>query len=185
MALGLRLSNEPKMLSINMYVSIHQYSVVLQTLQQEEWKLKVQLTMNPDHRFAFASLAQVPSWCTRVRIRENADLTKLFKIAAHKANKFRAQNRLLRVVTGTNYVCKARYLQLNDSLADALEHVSEHEGYIYESVQGHSRARFHLMHALLSHPHKIAFKKIMSLVFYFQLRTRAFHSFTTYLTYYT
>lgn len=39
-----------------------------------------------------------------------------------------------------------------DSLVDALEHVSEYEGYIYESGQGLSRVLFRLMCVLLSHP---------------------------------
>ncbi|KAI3995086.1 hypothetical protein MKX01_031888 [Papaver californicum] len=74
------------------------------------------LTINPDHRFAFASLAQVASWHQKEFSNEvgsaiaslrglvyshspqgNADLTQLFRIAAHEAKKSRAQNCLLRV----------------------------------------------------------------------------------------
>lgn len=39
-----------------------------------------------------------------------------------------------------------------DSLVDALEHVSEYEGYIFESGQGLSRVLFRHMCMLLSHP---------------------------------
>ncbi|KAI3922238.1 hypothetical protein MKX01_005927 [Papaver californicum] len=74
------------------------------------------LTINPDHRFAFASLAQIASWHQKEFSNEvgsaiaalwglvyshspqgNTDLTQLFRIASHEANKSRAQNRLLRV----------------------------------------------------------------------------------------
>ncbi|KAI3917583.1 hypothetical protein MKW98_021345 [Papaver atlanticum] len=74
------------------------------------------VTINPDHRFSFASLAQVASWHQKefsngvgsaiAALRglvythspqENADLTQLFRIAAHEAKKSVAQNRLLRV----------------------------------------------------------------------------------------
>lgn len=39
-----------------------------------------------------------------------------------------------------------------DALVDALEHVSEHEGYIFESGQGLARVLFRHMCVLLSHP---------------------------------
>ena len=39
-----------------------------------------------------------------------------------------------------------------DALVDALEHVSEYEGYIYESGQGLTRTLFRHMCILLSHP---------------------------------
>ncbi|KAI3992519.1 hypothetical protein MKX01_022610 [Papaver californicum] len=74
------------------------------------------LTINLDHRFASASLAQVASWHQKEFSNEvgpaiaalrglvyshslqgNADLTQLLRIAAHEAKKSRAQNRLLRV----------------------------------------------------------------------------------------
>ncbi|RZC68422.1 hypothetical protein C5167_031660 [Papaver somniferum] len=74
---------------------------------------------NPDHRFASASLAQVASWHQKefsngvgsaiaslrglvysLSPQGNADLTQLFRIAAHEAKKSRAQNRLLRVMLG-------------------------------------------------------------------------------------
>ncbi|RZC68425.1 hypothetical protein C5167_031661 [Papaver somniferum] len=157
------------------------------------------LTINPDHRFAFASLAQVASWHQKEFSNEvgsaiaalrglvyshspqgNADLTQLFRIAAHEAKKSRAQNRLLRVIliycrssskpqyqwpaNQKTFTLDVIYLHdkpdpekncpqdVYDSLVDALEHVSEHEGYIYESGQGLSRVLFRLMCVLLSHP---------------------------------
>ena len=39
-----------------------------------------------------------------------------------------------------------------DALVDALEHVSEYEGYIHESGQGLTRVLFRYMCVLLSHP---------------------------------
>lgn len=39
-----------------------------------------------------------------------------------------------------------------DSLVDAVEHVSEYEGYIFESGQGLARSVFKPMSILLSHP---------------------------------
>lgn len=39
-----------------------------------------------------------------------------------------------------------------DALVDALEHVSEYEGYILESGQGLARILFRQMFILLSHP---------------------------------
>lgn len=42
--------------------------------------------------------------------------------------------------------------EVYDSLVDALEHVSEFEGYILESGQGLTRTLFRHMCVLLSHP---------------------------------
>lgn len=39
-----------------------------------------------------------------------------------------------------------------DALVDALEHVSEYEGYILESGQGLARVLFRFTYILLSHP---------------------------------
>lgn len=39
-----------------------------------------------------------------------------------------------------------------DALVDALEHVSEYEGYILESGQGLARVLFRIMYVLLLHP---------------------------------
>lgn len=41
-----------------------------------------------------------------------------------------------------------------DALVDALEHVSEHEGYIFESGQGLARVLFKQTCLLLCHPHQ-------------------------------
>ncbi|KAF5939998.1 hypothetical protein HYC85_021165 [Camellia sinensis] len=77
--------------------------------------INAKLTINPDHRFAFASLGKSASWLRKEFSSEvesamaafrglsvdsssgHADLTQLFRIAAHEAKKSRAQNRILRV----------------------------------------------------------------------------------------
>ncbi|KAM2714354.1 hypothetical protein EV2_044114 [Malus domestica] len=78
--------------------------------------INAKLTINPEHRFAFATLGKAASWLRRefssevesahaaLRILSaipssgNADLTGLFRIASHEAKKSRSQNRILRVV---------------------------------------------------------------------------------------
>ncbi|XP_071705077.1 uncharacterized protein [Rutidosis leptorrhynchoides] len=109
----------------------------------------------------------------------HADLTHLFKVANHEAKKSRAQNRLLRVIllycrssvvphhqwttTQKLFTLDVVYLhdkpgsnncpqQVYDSLVDALEQVSEYEGYIFESGQGLTRVLYRHMCTLLSHP---------------------------------
>ncbi|CBI20617.3 unnamed protein product, partial [Vitis vinifera] len=74
------------------------------------------LAINSDHRFAFAALGKTASWLQREFSSEvdsaiaalrglsvdgscgNADLTQLFRVAAHEAKKSRAQNRIFRVL---------------------------------------------------------------------------------------
>ncbi|GFP88065.1 hypothetical protein PHJA_000950200 [Phtheirospermum japonicum] len=112
---------------------------------------------------------------------DNADLTQLFKVATHEAKKSRAQNRIFRVIliycrssmlpqyelppTVKLFTLDVMYLHdkpgpencpqtVYDSLIDALEHVSEFEGYIFESGQGLTRSLFRHMCVLLSHPHQ-------------------------------
>ncbi|XP_043722204.1 uncharacterized protein LOC122669498 [Telopea speciosissima] len=157
------------------------------------------LAINPEHRFAFAALGQSASWL-RKEFRSDAesaiaalrmisiapdssygqaDLTHLFRVAAHEAKKSRAQNRIFRLIliycrssVQPQYQWPANlklftldvvYLhdkpgpdncpqKVYDSLVDALEHVSEHEGYIFETGQGLSRVLFRHMCVLLSHP---------------------------------
>ncbi|KAL3650765.1 hypothetical protein CASFOL_007168 [Castilleja foliolosa] len=109
----------------------------------------------------------------------NADLTQLFKVATHQAKKSRAQNRIFRVIliycrssmlpqyqlppTLKLFTLDVMYLHdkpgpencpqtVYDSLIEALEHVSEFEGYIFESGQGLTRSLFRHMCVLLSHP---------------------------------
>ncbi|KAF3660110.1 putative protein EARLY FLOWERING 3-like [Capsicum annuum] len=156
----------------------------------------------------------------------HADLTQLFRVAAHEAKKSRAQNRILRVLlscarklkkngyassAGDSIIaisngirvalvvvnnllevimgfekvllyCRSStppqhqwpatqklftldvvYLhdkpgpdncpqKVYDALVEALEHVSEYEGYIFESGQGLTRVLFRHMCTLLSHP---------------------------------
>ncbi|KAJ4840638.1 hypothetical protein Tsubulata_049837, partial [Turnera subulata] len=79
--------------------------------------INTKLFINPDHRFAFATLAKSASWLRKefssdlesavATVRGvsatsscgQADLTHLFKMAAHEAKKSNAQNRILRVVS--------------------------------------------------------------------------------------
>ncbi|KAI8530984.1 hypothetical protein RHMOL_Rhmol11G0102500 [Rhododendron molle] len=159
--------------------------------------INAKLTINPDHRFAFATLAKSASWLRKEFSSEvdsamaafrglsvdsssgHADLTQLFRIATHEAKKSRVQNRILRVIliycrSSTQphhqwpvnqkiFTLDVLYLhdkpgpdncpqKVYDSLVDALEHVTEFEGYIFESGQGLSRVLFRYMCVLLSHP---------------------------------
>ncbi|KAI4316550.1 hypothetical protein L6164_024524 [Bauhinia variegata] len=108
-----------------------------------------------------------------------ADLTNLFLAAAYEAKRSRMQNRILRViliycrssvrpqyqwpVNQKSFTLDVMYLHdkpgpdncpqdVYDTLVDALEHVSEYEGYIFESGQGLARVLFRHMCVLLSHP---------------------------------
>ncbi|XAR70811.1 hypothetical protein NMG60_11027815 [Bertholletia excelsa] len=159
--------------------------------------INAKLTINPDHRFAFVTLGKSASWLRKEFSSEvdsavaalrglsvdstsgYADLTQLFRIAAHEAKKSRAQNRILRViliycrssaqpqhqwpVNQKLFTFDVIYLhdkpgpencpqKVYDALVDALEHVTEYEGYIFESGQGLSRVLFRHMCLLLSHP---------------------------------
>ncbi|PIA33034.1 hypothetical protein AQUCO_04200050v1 [Aquilegia coerulea] len=159
--------------------------------------INAKLAINPDHRFGFAALGQYASMHRRDFSNNvesafsvlkaftasasfgQADLTQLFRIAAHEAKKSRAQNRILRVIfiycrssLRPHYQWSANqklftldviYLhdkpspkncpqKVYDALVDALEHVSEEEGYILESGQGLSRVLFRQMCLLLAHP---------------------------------
>ncbi|CDP08236.1 unnamed protein product [Coffea canephora] len=156
------------------------------------------LAINPDHRFAFTVLGKSVSWLRKEFSGEvdaalsafrglsadssssgQADLTQLFRIAAHEAKKSRAQNRILRVIlmycrssvppqhqwlaTQKVFTLDVIYLhdkpgpdncpqKVYDSLVEALELVTEYEGYIYESGQGLTRILLRHMCILLSHP---------------------------------
>ncbi|XP_010526066.1 PREDICTED: uncharacterized protein LOC104803734 [Tarenaya hassleriana] len=155
------------------------------------------LSINPDHRFAFATLSKSAAWLKKDFTSDvesavaalrglsatsscgRADLTFLFRAAAHEAKKSRAQNRILRVVliycrssvkpthdwpvNQKVFTLDVMYMhdkpspdncpqQVYDSLVDAVEHVSEYEGYIFESGQGLARSLFKPMSVLLSHP---------------------------------
>ncbi|KAK6912791.1 hypothetical protein RJ641_022392 [Dillenia turbinata] len=159
--------------------------------------VNAKLTINPDHRFAFSVLGKSASWLRKEFSSEvesamaalrglsadtsygQADLTHLFRIAAHEAKKSHAQNRILRVIliycrsslppqhqwlsNQKTFTLDVIYLhdkpgsdncpqRVYDALVDALEQVSEFEGYIYESGQGLTRVLFRHMCILLSHP---------------------------------
>ncbi|XP_060173616.1 uncharacterized protein LOC132604222 [Lycium barbarum] len=160
--------------------------------------VNAKLTINLDHRFAFAGLGKSAFWVRKEFTSEldsiisacrgisavdapsgHADLTQLFRVAAHEAKKSRAQNRILRVIllycrssmppqhqwpaTQKLFTLDVVYLhdkpgpdncpqKVYDGLVEALEHVSEYEGYIFESGQGLTRVLFRHMCTLLSHP---------------------------------
>uniref|UniRef100_A0A453QP93 BRISC and BRCA1-A complex member 1 n=1 Tax=Aegilops tauschii subsp. strangulata TaxID=200361 RepID=A0A453QP93_AEGTS len=108
-----------------------------------------------------------------------ADLTHLFKIAYEEGKRAETQGRLLRVVLiycrsstkphhqwpvkPKNFTMDIVYLHdkptadncpqnVYDALVDALEHVSQYEGYILESGQGLARVLFRQICIILSHP---------------------------------
>ncbi|KAA8521300.1 hypothetical protein F0562_011954 [Nyssa sinensis] len=143
--------------------------------------VNAKLAINPDHRFAFTVLGKSASWLRKEFSSEvdsavaavrglsadsssgHADLTHLFRVAAHEAKKSRAQNRIFRVIliycrssvqphhqwpaSQKLFTLDVMYLhdkpgpdncpqKVYDALVEALEHVSEYEGYIFESGQG-------------------------------------------------
>nr|CAD1822191.1 unnamed protein product [Ananas comosus var. bracteatus] len=156
------------------------------------------VAINSDHRFALSALSQSVSWVRKeftndinlvteaVRSLTTvespsglADITQLFRIAAHEAKKSRAQGRIFRViliycrssvrphhqwpVSQKLFTMDVIYLhdkpgpencpqKVYDALVDALEHVSENEGYIFESGQGLARVLFRQICTLLAHP---------------------------------
>ncbi|KAL7159232.1 hypothetical protein ABFS83_01G014400 [Erythranthe nasuta] len=155
------------------------------------------LTINSDHRFAFAALSKSTYWIRKEFSSEvdsviaalqsisvdssssHADLTQLFRVATHEAKKSRAQNRILRVIllycrssmpplyqlpsTLKLFTLDVMYLHdkpspdncpqtVYDTLVEALEQVTEFEGYIFESGQGLTRSLFRHMCVLLCHP---------------------------------
>ncbi|KNA21155.1 hypothetical protein SOVF_045970 [Spinacia oleracea] len=159
--------------------------------------IHAKLTINPDHRFAFASLSNSAAWVRKEFSSEvdsaiaafrglsvsssggHADLTQLFRVAAHEAKKSKSQNRILRVILlycrssvqprfqwAANqklFTLDVIYLhdkpgpencpqKVYDALVEALEQVTEYEGYIFESGQGLQRILFRHMCLLLSHP---------------------------------
>uniref|UniRef100_A0A0D9WLZ0 New component of the BRCA1-A complex n=1 Tax=Leersia perrieri TaxID=77586 RepID=A0A0D9WLZ0_9ORYZ len=108
-----------------------------------------------------------------------ADLTQLFKTAYQEGQRAELQSRLLRVVLiycrsstkpqhqwpikPKNFTLDIIYLhdkptadncpqKVYDALVDALEHVSQYEGYILETGQGLARILFRQTCILLSHP---------------------------------
>ncbi|CAN8229636.1 unnamed protein product [Cochlearia groenlandica] len=155
------------------------------------------LSMNPDHRFAFATLSKSAAWVKKeftsdaesavatvrglssTKFSGRADLTLLFQEAAREAVTSRAKNRILRVILVyfRSSVKPTHYWHMNkklftldvmylhsktdrdtcpqdvfDSLNDIVDHVSEHEGYLFENSQGRAQPVFKCMSKLLSHP---------------------------------
>ncbi|ONK78270.1 uncharacterized protein A4U43_C02F16500 [Asparagus officinalis] len=160
--------------------------------------VNAKLAINSDHRFSFSSLGTSLTWVRRKFNNQvqsaveqvqslaeadsscdKADLTLLFKMATHEANKSKQQGRILRVIliycrsstlpthewpeSTKNFTLDVIYLhdkpnaencpqRVFDSLVDASEHVSEHESYILESGQGINRGLVHHLCTLLCHP---------------------------------
>eukprot|EP01018_Ginkgo_biloba_P031618 Gb_19162 [translate_table: standard] len=157
------------------------------------------LNINPNHRFAFATMGHTANWCLKEFTNDidsisatvrglaadalyiHSDLSQLFRMAVTEAKKSRAQARTLRVILiycrssvvpeyPTHWPENQRIFNLDvmylhdkpsrdncpqkvyDALVDALERVSEHEGYIFESGTGLTRVLFRQMCILLSHP---------------------------------
>ncbi|KAK1267110.1 hypothetical protein QJS04_geneDACA002526 [Acorus gramineus] len=156
------------------------------------------LTINPDHRFALASLTQSPAWLRKeftsnisnvlasfrmLSVADSscgvADLTNLFIVAANEGKRCQAESRIFRVIlfycrsstppqykwtlSQKNFTLDVIYLhdkpgpencpqRVYDALVDALDQVSEYDGYIFESGQGLSRTLFRQTCVLLSHP---------------------------------
>jgi hypothetical protein len=128
-----------------------------------------------DAKSAAASLREMSA----TRSSGPADLTFLFQEAAQEAKTSRAQNRILRVIlmycrssvrpthdwpiNQKLFTLDVMYLHdksgpdncthdVYDSLVDAIERVSEYEGYIFEGSHGLSQSVFRRMSTLLSHP---------------------------------
>lgn len=160
--------------------------------------MNAKLSMNPDHRFALCALGRTNFWIRKEFNSDfesaraavsglsandsasgQADLTHLFRAAAHEAKKSKAHKRLFRVIliycrssvqphhqwpiNQKIFTLDIMYLhdkpghencpqKVYDVLVDTLEQVSECEGYIFESGQGLARVLFRHMCVLLSHP---------------------------------
>ncbi|KAK8970089.1 hypothetical protein KSP40_PGU014822 [Platanthera guangdongensis] len=125
-----------------------------------------------------AAMAAVHSLSAAATSYGSADITQLFRIATQEAKNSHTQDRLFRIliycrsstppqhqwpVNQKLFTLDVIYLhdkpgpencpqKVFDVLVDALEHVSEYEGYIFESGQGLSRVLFRQMCTLLSHP---------------------------------
>ncbi|KAL4194484.1 hypothetical protein AMTRI_Chr05g68910 [Amborella trichopoda] len=102
------------------------------------------LTMNPNHRFAFAALSHSAS-CILIYCRSSvvpefhwSENQKLFTFDAMYLHEKPSRDN-----------CPQK---VYDALVDALERVSEYEGYIVESGVGLARVLFRHMCVLLSHP---------------------------------
>lgn len=143
------------------------------TLSQSAAWLKKEFSN--DAKSAAASLREMSA----TRSSGPADLTFLFQEAAQEAKTSRAQNRILRVIlmycrssvrpthdwpiNQKLFTLDVMYLHdksgpdncthdVYDSLVDAIERVSEYEGYIFEGSHGLSQSVFRRMSTLLSHP---------------------------------
>ncbi|GMP95033.1 hypothetical protein CsSME_00044246 [Camellia sinensis var. sinensis] len=106
--------------------------------------INAKLTINPDHRFAFASLGKSASWILiycRSSVQPQHQWTANQKL-------FTLDVVYLHDKPGPDNCPQKVY----DALVDALENVTEYEGYILESGQGLSRVLFRHMCVLLSHP---------------------------------
>ncbi|XP_009616624.1 uncharacterized protein [Nicotiana tomentosiformis] len=106
--------------------------------------INAKLTINPDHRFAFAALGKSAFWILlycRSSIPPQHQWPATQKL-------FTLDVVYLHDKPGPDNCPQKVY----DALVEALEHVSEYEGYIFESGQGLTRVLFRHMCTLLSHP---------------------------------
>ncbi|GAB4854425.1 hypothetical protein Ancab_023009 [Ancistrocladus abbreviatus] len=151
-------------------VSVHVCSHVHVSLS---WQLRKEFSSEVDSALAALRGFSIDSSASQ------ADLTQLFRAAAHEAKKSRAHNRILRVillycrssmppqyqwsVNHKLFTLDVIYLhdkpgpdncpqKVYDALVDALERVSEYDGYIFESGQGLQRILFRHMCVMLSYP---------------------------------
>uniref|UniRef100_A0A7C9DH49 BRISC and BRCA1-A complex member 1 n=1 Tax=Opuntia streptacantha TaxID=393608 RepID=A0A7C9DH49_OPUST len=106
--------------------------------------INAKLTMNPDHRFAFAALGKTASW---ILLYCRSSVQPHFQWPANQ-KLFTFDVIYLHDKPGPDNCPQKVY----DALVEALEHVTEYEGYIYESGQGLQRVLFRQMCLLLSHP---------------------------------
>ncbi|XP_019224962.1 PREDICTED: uncharacterized protein LOC109206581 isoform X2 [Nicotiana attenuata] len=106
--------------------------------------INAKLTINPDHRFAFAGLGKSAFWILlycRSSIPPQHQWPATQKL-------FTLDVVYLHDKPGPDNCPQKVY----DALVEALEHVSEYEGYIFESGQGLTRVLFRHICTLLCHP---------------------------------
>uniref|UniRef100_M8AMW4 BRISC and BRCA1-A complex member 1 n=1 Tax=Aegilops tauschii TaxID=37682 RepID=M8AMW4_AEGTA len=139
-------------------------------------EMKISKEFTSDAASSIETIRSLAATETRYAV---ADLTHLFKIAYEEGKRAETQGRLLRVVLiycrsstkphhqwpvkPKNFTMDIVYLHdkptadncpqnVYDALVDALEHVSQYEGYILESGQGLARVLFRQICIILSHP---------------------------------
>ncbi|KAL3746840.1 hypothetical protein ACJRO7_015738 [Eucalyptus globulus] len=120
------------------------------------------LAINPDHRFAFATLSKSASWLHK---EFSSDVESAAAAIRSLSATSACDSHILHQwpVNQKLFTLDVIYLhdkpgpdncpqQVYDALVDVLEHVSEYEGHIHESGQGLTRILFRHMCMLRSHP---------------------------------